>query len=116
MLKTAFIVLCAVVLCGDCMAGDWKSFNKSVDKIGSSLEVGVTHNRFLELLADANTESVGICESMEQGKKSGSWYCLAFWQFKLLALSWHAKDKPDQDIMSSALASVSQARKKGEKK
>lgn len=96
-------------------AGSWEQFDASVEKISDAVEVGVSHNKFLELLADANTRSKGICETMEQGKKSNNWFCLAFWQFKLAAMNWYGSGIPDRGRFSAAMQSVANGRISGGK-
>jgi hypothetical protein len=115
-MKTILTFLVVFLVAGSmAWAGDWRQFNASVGKISDAVEVGVSHDRFLVLLADANTKSKGLCESMEQGKKSNNWFCLAFWQFKLAALNWYGTGAPDRGRFSAAMQSVANGRSSGGK-
>jgi hypothetical protein len=107
-----FIVL-MVIFSQQSYAGNWKPFNASVERIASAVDVGVTRARFFELLADAADKSRGICESIEQAKTANNWYCVAYWQFRTVGLSWYAEDKPDKQVIETAMGCMKQARKTG---
>ncbi|MBF0482254.1 MAG: hypothetical protein HQK81_10925 [Desulfovibrionaceae bacterium] len=88
-------------------------FNSDVERIAAAVEVGVRHERFNELLADAQADGRVHCGTMEAGQKSGSYYCLAFWYFKAAALSWGYGNS--NELLATGMEKVKIAREKHEK-